>query len=83
MDHAIRIVASSVGFSLRTIEAPLNRWMQEGSEKQACWPNYVAAYECVRPCTNKQDLSAWSSRQDRAPIHIEDLARDEAGVLCA
>src|SRR4249919_2955478 len=36
MDHAIRIVASSVDFRLRTIDAPLNRWMQEDRGKQ-CW----------------------------------------------
>jgi len=35
MDHAIRIVAFSVGFSLRTIRAPLLAWMQEMLEKRA------------------------------------------------
>jgi hypothetical protein len=35
MDHAIRIVAFSVDFRLRAIDAPLNRWMQEDRGKQA------------------------------------------------
>jgi hypothetical protein len=35
MDHAIRIVAFSGDFPLRTIDAPLVGWMQEMLEKQA------------------------------------------------
>src|SRR5580692_3148627 len=35
MEHAIRIVAFSVDFRLRAIDAPLNRWMQEDRGKQA------------------------------------------------
>jgi len=35
MDHAIRIVAFSGGFRLRTIGAPLIGWMQEHWGKQA------------------------------------------------
>ena len=40
MDHAIRIVAFSGDFPLRTIKAPIDPWMQESREKRACERNY-------------------------------------------
>jgi len=55
MDHAIRIVAFSVGFRLRTIDTPLNPWMQEHWGKQAGCGQFSVLDPISRMASIKRD----------------------------
>src|ERR1700751_1186973 len=86
MDHAIRIVAFSVGFSLRTIRAPLLAWMQEMLEKRAALGDFrpsTAGRRSItgRPSTARSAPQVVLSRQDCAPVHVKDFTGNEIRIL--